>query len=119
MRVEVFSRHSTASSHGQGAAPETARRKLEKSLSANTGVLSNRRKIVATAGKTVTRFFLIAARTASGVKRSRITAVAPVRSGASKPPFNPSECANGTATSTTSSEVSPITGSDQDWLANV
>ena len=52
--MPVRSRHSSASAQGQGAAPESASRRLERSAAGSAGESSSRRNMVATAGKTVT-----------------------------------------------------------------
>ena len=110
-------RHSSASSHGQGAAPETAIRSEPTSERVNPGPSRMRLNIVATAGKTVTLSRRIEASAASGEKRSSRVTEAPVLSGARSAPFSPNEWERGSAARTTSSGVSAMTGSAHDRLA--
>src|SRR5258705_293573 len=62
-------RHSWASAHGHGAAPETPMRTVERSAAASSALSRSRRNIVATPGNTVTRWRRIDSTTASGAKR--------------------------------------------------
>ena len=73
--------------------------------------------MVATPGNTVTRCRPIARNVSSGAKRSCSTTVTPASSGASSAPLSPNECARGSAASTRSVAVRPITGPAQDSLA--
>ncbi len=117
MRTPVRSRHSRASVQGQGAAPETARRRLERSVAPRAGDSRMRWNIVATPGKTVARCRAIARSVSSGAKRSCSTTVTPASSGASSAPFRPKEWASGSTASTRSSGPRPMTGPAHDSLA--
>ena len=111
-------RHSSAISQGQGAAPDTASLRLERSAAGSAGESSSRRNMVATAGNTVTRWRAMAASTSSGTKRSIRHTEDPASSGASRAPLRPKEWASGSTASTVSAGPSAITGSAHDSLAS-
>ena len=110
MRRPVRARHSSASSQGQGAAPDTAKRRLATSSRVKPGVSRSRRNIVATPGKTVTRCSRIVANALSGENRSRMTTVAPAISGASSVPLIPYEWERGNTLRTRSAGESASIG---------
>ncbi len=89
-----------------------------RSVAASAGASRSRRNIVATPGKTVTRWRSDRLDTRSGAKRSTSATVAPTSSGASKAPLRPNECASGKVARTTSCGVSAITGPAHDSIAS-
>ena len=108
MRVRVRARHASATSHGQGAAPDTPSRSRRPPL--KPGTSSSRWNIVATPGMTLTGSRAMISATRSGTKRSTSRTVVPAISGASSAPLRPKAWASGSAASSTSSSARPITG---------
>ncbi len=117
MRTPVRRRHSLASAHGQGAAPDSARRRLEQVRARQRGRLEHAREHRGHAGEHRDPVPGDRSSVSSGEKRSCSTTVTPASSGASSAPLRPNEWASGSAASTRSSGASAITGPAQDSLA--